>query len=174
MKKLVPPLIEDAVRKLKVGDEIQISGVIYTARDMAHKRMCETIRASAKLPFDINGAIIYFMGPTPARPGKVIGAAGSTTSSRMDDFSPTLIEAGLRAMMGKGYRNQAVRDAMKKFGAVHLFTIGGAGALLSKFIVKAEIIAYQDLGTEAIRRLEVIDFPAIVAYDAAGKSVYEK
>lgn len=115
MKKLVPPLIEDAVRKLKVGDEIQISGVIYTARDMAHKRMCETIRASAKLPFDINGAIIYFMGPTPARPGKVIGAAGSTTSSRMDDFSPTLIEAGLcddgkgLSQSGCSRRNEKIR-----------------------------------------------------------------
>jgi fumarate hydratase subunit beta len=174
MTKLIPPLTEDVVRQLKAGDEVEISGVIYTARDMAHRRLCQAIRDSQSLPFDIKGAIIYFMAPTPARPGKVIGAAGSTTSSRMDEFSPVLIEAGLRAMMGKGYRSQAVRDAMKKFGAVHLFTIGGAGALLSKFIEKSEVIAYDDLGTEAIRRLEVVNFPAIVAYDAAGRSIYKK
>lgn len=174
MIKLVPPLTEDAVRRLKAGDEVEISGVIYTARDMAHKRLCQTIRASGKLPIDIEGAIIYFTGPTPARPGRVIGAAGPTTSARMDDFSPALIEAGLRAMIGKGYRNQMVRDALKKFGAVHLSAIGGAGALLSKFIVKAEIIAYEDLGTEAIRKLVVENFPAIVAYDAAGQSIYDK
>jgi fumarate hydratase subunit beta len=171
---LVPPLTEDAVRRLKVGDEVEISGVIYTARDMAHKRLCQTIRASGKLPIDIEGAIIYFTGPTPARPGRVIGAAGPTTSARMDDFSPALIEAGLRAMIGKGCRNQMVRDALKKFGAVHLSAIGGAGALLSKFIVKAEIIAYEDLGAEAIRKLVVENFPAIVAYDAAGQSIYDK
>jgi fumarate hydratase subunit beta len=174
MIKLAPPLTEDAVRRLKAGDEVEISGVIYTARDMAHKRLCRTIRASGKLPFDISGAIIYFTGPTPARPGRVIGAAGPTTSARMDDFSPVLIEAGLRAMIGKGYRNQMVRDALKKFGAVHLSAIGGAGAILSKFIVKAEIIAYEDLDAEAIRRLEVVNFPAIVAYDSFGESVYKR
>ena len=172
MIKLIPPLAEDVVRKLKAGDEVEISGIIYSCRDMAHKRMCQAIKEGNKLPFDIKGAIIYFMGPTPARPGKTIGAAGSTTSGRMDEFSPILIETGLRGMMGKGYRNQAVRDALKKFGAVHLATIGGAGALLSKFITKADIIAYQDLGTEAIRRLEVVNFPAIVAYDSFGESVY--
>jgi fumarate hydratase subunit beta len=174
MIKLAPPITEDAVRRLKAGDEVEISGVIYTARDMAHKRLCQTIRASGKLPFDISGAIIYFTGPTPARPGRVIGAAGPTTSARMDDFSPVLIEAGLRAMIGKGYRNQMVRDALKKFGAVHLSAIGGAGAILSKFIVKAEIIAYEDLDAEAIRRLEVVNFPAIVAYDSFGESVYKR
>ena len=174
MIKLIPPLMEEAVRKLKAGDEVEISGVIFSCRDMAHKRMCQTIKEAKPLPFHIKGAIIYFMGPTPARPGKVIGAAGSTTSGRMDEFSPILIEAGLRGMMGKGYRNQAVRDALKKFGAVHLATIGGAGALLSKFITKAEIIAYEDLGTEAIRRLEVVNFPAIVAYDSFGESVYKR
>lgn len=174
MIRLVPPLTEEAVRKLKAGDEVEISGIIYSCRDMAHKRMCQTIKEGNKLPFEIKGAIIYFMGPTPARPGKVIGAAGSTTSGRMDEFSPILIASGLRGMMGKGYRNQAVRDALKKYGAVHLATIGGAGAFLSKFITKAEIIAYEDLGTEAIRRLEVVDFPAIVAYDSFGETVYRR
>lgn len=172
IKKLQPPLTDSVVHSLKAGDEVEISGVIYTARDMAHKRICEAIEAGEKLPFELNGAIIYFMGPSPARPGKVIGAAGSTTSSRMDAFSPTLLAAGLKAMMGKGYRNKEVRDALQKYGAVHLFTIGGAGALLSRFITSAEIIAYEDLGTEAIRKLEVVDFPAIVAYDANGGTVY--
>lgn len=173
MRKLRPPLSDDVVRSLKAGDEVEISGVIYTARDMAHKRLCEAIKAGQPLPFELKGAIIYFMGPSPTRPGKVIGAAGSTTSSRMDAFSPTLLAAGLKAMMGKGYRNKQVTDALKKYGAVHLFTIGGAGALLSKFITSAEIIAYEDLGTEAIRKLEVVDFPAIVAYDACGETVYD-
>ncbi len=174
MIRLVPPLTEEAVKKLRAGDEVEITGVIFSCRDMAHKRMCEAIKEGKPLPFDIKGAIIYFMGPTPARPGKVIGAAGPTTSGRMDEFSPILIAEGLKGMMGKGYRNQAVRDAMKKYGAVHFATIGGAGALLSKFITKAEIIAYEDLGTEAIRRLEVKDFPAIVAYDSFGESVYKR
>ncbi len=174
MIRLVPPLTEEAVKKLRAGDEVEITGVIYSCRDMAHKRMCEVIKEGKPLPFDIKGAIIYFMGPTPARPGKVIGAAGPTTSGRMDEFSPILIAEGLKGMMGKGYRSQAVRDALTKYGAVHFATIGGAGALLSKFITKAEIIAYEDLGTEAIRRLEVKDFPAIVAYDSFGDSVYKR
>jgi fumarate hydratase subunit beta len=141
---------------------------------MAHKRLCEAIEAGDELPFELEGAIIYFVGPTPARPGRVIGAAGPTTSSRMDVFSPKLIANGLRAMVGKGYRNEEVRDALKKYGAVHLTAIGGAGALLSKYIVAAEVIAYEDLGTEAVRRLEVVDFPAIVGYDAHGESVYKE
>jgi fumarate hydratase subunit beta len=174
MKKLKPPLTENDVRLLKVGDEVLISGVIYTARDMAHKRLCEAIDAGKKLPIELEGVIIYFVGPTPARPGHVIGAAGPTTSSRMDAFSPKLIAKGLRAMIGKGYRNNAVREAMKKYGAVHLSATGGAGALLSKHIVSAKVIAYEDLGTEAIRELEVVDFPAIVAYDAAGNTVYQE
>ncbi len=123
---------------------------------------------------ELEGAVVYFLGPTPARPGKVIGSAGPTTSSRMDAFSPKLIAAGLKAMIGKGYRGAEVRQALKEYAAVHLAAIGGAGALLSKHIVAAQIIAYEDLGTEAIRRLEVIDFPAVVAYDSAGNSVYEK
>ncbi len=169
---LQPPLSEKEVRALKAGDEVLITGVIYSARDMAHKRLCEAIDAGAELPFALEGAIIYFVGPTPARPGRVIGAAGPTTSSRMDAFSPKLIAKGLKAMIGKGYRNSEVREALKKYGAVHLSAIGGAGALLSKHIVAVEIIAYEDLGTEAIRKLQVVDFPAIVAYDSHGNSVY--
>ncbi len=173
IKKLQPPLTEVDVRSLKAGDEVQITGVIYTARDMAHKRLCQAIDSREKLPFPLEGAIIYFTGPTPARPGRVIGAAGPTTSSRMDTFSPKLIANGLRAMLGKGYRADEVRAALKKYGAIHLSTIGGAGALLSKYIIAAEVIAYQDLGTEAIRKLQVVDFPAIVAYDANGGTVYK-
>jgi len=131
------------------------------------------VDAGQKLPFELEGAVIYFVGPSPAQPGRVIGAAGPTTSSRMDAFSPKLIAGGLRAMIGKGYRGQQVREALKKYGAVHLSTIGGAGALLSRYIVSAEVIAYNDLGTEAVRKLEVADFPAIVAYDCYGNSVYK-
>jgi fumarate hydratase subunit beta len=173
VKKLQPPLSDSDVRSLKAGDEVSITGVVYTARDMAHKRLCELINAGEQLPFELAGAVIYFVGPTPARPGSVIGAAGPTTSSRMDAFSPKLIANGLRAMIGKGYRNDEVRDALKKYGAVHLSAVGGAGALLSKHIISAEVIAYEDLGTEAIRKLEVIDFPTIVAYDSFGNSVYK-
>ena len=174
IKKLQPPLTEADVRSLKAGDEVLISGVVYGARDMAHKRLCEAIDVGEELPFALEGAIIYFVGPTPARPGRVIGSAGPTTSSRMDAFSPKLIANGLRAMIGKGYRGDEVRDALKKYGAVHLTAIGGAGALLSQYIVAAEVIGYEDLGTEAIRKLQVVDFPAIVGYDAAGNSVYGK
>jgi fumarate hydratase subunit beta len=177
IKQLQAPLSDSTIRGLKAGDEVLITGVIYGARDMAHKRLCEAIESGAKLPFELEGAIIYYVGPTPARPsagrGRVIGAAGPTTSSRMDAFSPKLIAKGLKATIGKGYRNSEVREALKKYGAVHLSAIGGAGALLSKHIVATEVIAYEDLGTEAVRKLEVIDFPAIVAYDSYGNSVYE-
>jgi len=173
VKKLQAPLSDSVVRSLKAGDEVSVNGVVYTARDMAHKRLCEVIDAGRKLPFELEGAIIYFVGSSPARPGKVIGAAGPTTSSRMDDFSPKLIAHGLRAMMGKGYRGEEVREALKKYGAVHLSAIGGAGALLSKYIVSAKVIAYDDLGAEAVRKLEVAEFPAIVAYDCYGNSVYK-
>jgi fumarate hydratase subunit beta len=168
------PLDEADVRRLKAWDEVLISGVVYTARDMAHKRLCETMDRGEELPISLEGAVIYFVGPTPARPGAVIGAAGPTTSARMDAFSPKLIAHGLRAMIGKGYRSDQVRQALREHGAVHLATIGGAGALLSRHIVAAEVVAYEDLGTEAIRRLEVIDFPAVVAYDSAGGCVYDK
>ena len=173
-RKLQPPLTEADVRLLKAGDEVLISGVIYTARDMAHKRLCEAIETGGDLPFQLEGAIIYFVGPSPAPAGKVIGAAGPTTSSRMDAFSPKLLANGLKAMLGKGYRGEQVRDALKKNTAVHLSTIGGAGALLSKHIAAAEIIAYEDLGTEAVRKLQVVDFPAVVAYDCFGNSVYKE
>jgi len=173
IKELHPPLTNPDIRSLKAGDEVLISGVIYTARDMAHKKLCEAIEAKQQLPFELEGAIIYFVGPTPARPGRAIGAAGPTTSSRMDAFSPKLIANGLRAMLGKGYRGEEVREALKKYGAVHLSTIGGAGALLSKHITSAEVIACEDLGTEAVRKLEVVNFPAVVAYDCYGNSVYK-
>jgi fumarate hydratase subunit beta len=173
-RKLQPPLTEDDVRLLKAGDEVLISGVIYTARDMAHKRLCEAIEAGRELPFSLDGEIIYFVGPTPAPADRIIGAAGPTTSSRMDAFSLKLLAKGLKAMLGKGYRGRQVRDALKKYTAVHLSTIGGAGALLSKHIVAAEIIAYEDLGTEAVRKLQVVDFPAVVAYDCYGNSVYKE
>lgn len=173
VKRIVTPLSEDVSRSLRAGEHVLISGVLYTARDMAHKRLCAALKKNAKLPFDLKGAVIYFVGPSPARPGKPIGAAGPTTSSRMDGFSPTLIANGLRGMIGKGYRNDEVRQALKEYGAVHFATIGGAGALLSKHIKSAEVIAYEDLGTEAIRKLEVEDFPAVVAYDCHGGNVYE-
>ena len=172
--RLQAPLSETDVRSLRAGDEILVNGTIYTARDMAHKRLCEAIDTGRELPFELAGAIIYFVGPTPARPGNIIGAAGPTTSSRMDPFSPKLIAHGLKAMMGKGYRGDNVKKALNKYAAVHLSTLGGAGALLSKHIIAVEIVAYEDLGTEAIRRLEVHDFPAVVAYDCHGNSVYEK
>jgi fumarate hydratase subunit beta len=168
-----PPLDNDIIRSLKAGDEILITGTIYTARDIAHKRLCEAIDKGTALPFDIKGAIIYFCGPTLPAPGRVIGSAGPTTASRMDPFSPKLIAAGLKAMLGKGYRNQAVRDALKQYCAVHFSALGGAGALLAKHITAASVIAYEDLGPEAIRRLEVVDFPAIVAYDCYGGTVYK-
>ncbi|MBW8041111.1 MAG: Fe-S-containing hydro-lyase [Planctomycetes bacterium] len=174
IKKLQPPLAEADVRSLKAGDQVLITGVVYAARDMAHKRLCESIDAGNGLPFELEGAVIYFVGPTPARPGRVIGAAGPTTSSRMDAFSPRLIAKGLRAMVGKGYRGAEVRDALKEYGAVHLSAIGGAGALLSKHIVAAEVIACEDLGTEAVRKVRVVDFPAVVAYDCHGNSVYKE
>ena len=173
MIRIRAPLTEAAVRQLRAGDEVVLDGMVYTARDMAHKRLCAALDEGRELPISLEGSIIYFVGPTPARPGRVIGAAGPTTSARMDPFSPRLIAHGLRAMIGKGYRNDEVRQALQEHGAVHLATLGGAGALLSRHIVGVAVVAYEDLGTEAIRRLEVVDFPAIVAYDAVGGSVYE-
>lgn len=168
------PLSEQDVRALEAGQEVLISGEIYGARDMAHKRLCESIEKGGNLPFELSGAVVYFLGPTPARPGRVIGSAGPTTASRMDRFSPVLIEHGLRAMIGKGYRNRTVREALVKHGAVHLAAVGGAGALLSKKIIEADVIAYEDLGAEAIRRMKVVDFPAIVVYDSRGNSAYNR
>jgi fumarate hydratase subunit beta len=173
MTVLRPPLDEADVRRLRAGQEVMVSGPVYTARDMAHKRLCEALERGEALPIPLDGAVFYFVGPTPARPGAAIGSAGPTTASRMDPFSPMLIARGLRAMMGKGYRGDEVRQAMQRHGAVQLATLGGAGALLSQHIVRAEVLAYDDLGTEAIRRLEVVDFPAVVAYDAGGGCAYD-
>ena len=171
--KITTPLTRDTVRNLKAGDSCLISGVIYTARDAAHKRLCELVAAGKELPLDIQNSIIYFVGPTPAKPGQAIGSAGPTTSYRMDAYSPTLISLGLTGMIGKGKRGPEVIEAMKKYGAVYFGAIGGCGALLSKCIKKAEIVAYEDLGAEAIRRLEVEDFPAIVIIDSEGNNLYE-
>jgi fumarate hydratase subunit beta len=174
MKKIITPLTDNIVRSLKAGDEVAISGVVYTARDAAHKRLCELIEQDKKLPIPLEGSVIYFVGPTPAPPGKVIGSAGPTTSARMDNFSPILLAAGLKGMIGKGYRCEAVREALKKYCAVHFAALGGAGALLSQYIISAQVVAYEDLGTEAIRKLELKDFPAIVAYDSFGGTVFKK
>ena len=167
------PLTHEDARKLKSGDSCLLSGVIYTARDAAHKRLCELIEQGKELPFDIKDSVIYFVGPTPARPGEVIGSAGPTTSYRMDAYSPTLIKLGQTGMIGKGKRSQEVIDAMKEHGAVYFGAIGGCGALLSQCIKKAEVIAYEDLGAEAIRRLEVEDFPVVVVIDSEGNNLYE-
>ena len=171
--KITTPLTREAVRGLKAGDSCLISGVIYTARDAAHKRLCELVEAGEELPMDVADSIIYFVGPTPAKPGQAIGSAGPTTSYRMDAYSPTLIAQGLTGMIGKGKRGPEVVAAMKEHGAVYFGAIGGCGALLSKCIKKAEIVAYEDLGAEAIRRLEVEDFPAIVIIDSEGNNLYE-
>ena len=171
--KITTPLTREAVRSLKAGDSCLISGVIYTARDAAHKRLCELVEAGEELPMDVADSIIYFVGPTPAKPGQAIGSAGPTTSYRMDAYSPTLIAQGLTGMIGKGKRGPEVVAAMKEHGAVYFGAIGGCGALLSKCIKKAEIVAYKDLGAEAIRRLEVEDFPAIVIIDSKGNNLYE-
>ena len=170
--RITAPLNREVVPTLKAGDSCLISGVIYTARDAAHKRLCELAAQGKELPLDVKDAIIYFVGPTPAKPGQAIGSAGPTTSYRMDAYSPTLISLGLTGMIGKGKRGDEVVAAMKEHGAVYFGAIGGCGALLSKCIKKAEIIAYEDLGAEAIRRLEVEDFPAIVIIDSEGNNLY--
>ena len=169
--KITTPLTQDTAKSLRAGDSCLISGVIYTARDAAHKRLCELVAAGKELPLDIKDSIIYFVGPTPAKPGQAIGSAGPTTSYRMDAYSPTLIGLGLTGMIGKGKRGPEV--VMKEHGAVYFGAIGGCGALLSRCIKKAEVIAYDDLGAEAIRRLEVEDFPAIVIIDSQGNNLYE-
>ena len=173
MIKLTTPLTQEKLRTLKAGDSCQITGVIYTARDAAHKRLCQLLEEGKELPLDVKDAIIYFVGPTPAKPGQAIGSAGPTTSYRMDAYSPTLIREGLTGMIGKGKRGPEVVAAMKEHGAVYFGAIGGCGALLSKCIKKAEIVAYEDLGAEAIRRLEIEDFPAIVIIDSEGNNLYE-
>jgi len=170
--KLTPPLSEEIVRELKAGDEVLISGTIYTGRDAAHKRLVELLDKDKPLPIDVKGQIIYYVGPTPERPGKPIGSAGPTTSYRMDPYAPRLIEIGLKGMIGKGERGNNVVEAMKKYGAVYFATIGGAAALIARRIVSSKIVAYEDLGAEAIRELEVKDFPAVVAQDSHGNNIY--
>jgi len=170
--RLKTPLSDKDVEKLKSGDRVLINGVIYTGRDAAHKRLIDLLKSGKALPFDINGQVIYYVGPTPAKPGQVFGSAGPTTSYRMDAYAPTLIEKGLKGMIGKGMRTEAVKEAMKKYKAVYFAATGGAGALLAKRVKKAEIIAYEDLGPEAIRRLEVEDLPVIVVNDVSGNDLY--
>lgn len=168
------PLDEETVKNLKAGDQVLITGVIYTARDAAHKRLVEALDKGEKLPLDLTNQTFYYMGPSPPRPGQAIGSAGPTTSGRMDSYAPRIMAAGLKGMIGKGNRSQAVKDAMKKYKAVYFAAIGGAGALISKSIKKAEVIAYEDLGAEAIRRLEIENFPATVINDIYGGDLYEE
>ncbi len=172
-KHIKAPIQKEEVKDLQAGDYVYITGIIYTARDATHKRMYESMLEGQKPPFDLTDNIIYYLGPTPAREGQVIGSAGPTTSSRMDKYAPLLMEHGLSGMIGKGKRSPSVLQAMQKYSCVYFAAVGGAGALLSKCIKKAEVIAYDDLGTEAIRRLEVENLPAIVAADCKGNNLYE-
>lgn len=167
------PMNKEEAEKLHAGDYVYITGIIYTARDAAHKRMYEALERGEKLPMEVSGNVIYYMGPSPAREGRPIGSAGPTTASRMDKYAPTLLDMGLIGMIGKGKRTEAVKDAIVRNGAVYFAAVGGAGALLSKSIVKSEVVAYDDLGTEAIRRLEVKNFPVIVVIDSEGNNLYE-
>ena len=170
--KLQTPLTDEDVINLKPGDTVLISGKIYTGRDAAHKRLVDLLKEGKDLPFDVKGQIIYYVGPAPAPPGKPIGSAGPTTSYRMDPYAPALLEAGLKAMIGKGPRTQPVIDSMVKNKAVYLAAVGGAAVVVAKAIKKAKVIAYEDLGTEAVRELEVEDFPCIVANDVLGNDIY--
>lgn len=170
--RLTTPLSEAEVLGLRAGQQALINGVIYTARDAAHKRMVEALARGEELPFDIRGQVIYYVGPTPAPPGRVMGSAGPTTAGRMDAYAPTLLARGLKGMIGKGPRSAEVKAAIQQFKAVYFGGIGGAGALLAQKIVRAELVAYEDLGTEAIRRLEVVDFPVVVVNDCYGGDAY--
>ena len=172
--KITTPLTKETARSLKAGDIVSLTGVVYAARDAAHKRMIEALAEGKDLPFDITDAVIYYLGPSPAREGQVIGSAGPTTAGRMDKYTPALLAKGLRGMIGKGRRSDAVVESMKETGAVYFAAVGGAGALLSKHITKSEVLAYEDLGTEAIRRLYVEDFPVIVVIDSEGKDLYDR
>ena len=170
---LKTPLSNEDVEQLKSGDIVYLTGTIFTARDAAHKRLVDLVNGGGKLPFDLNGAVIYFVGPTPPKPGEPIGSAGPTTSYRMDTYSPLLIEKGLKGMIGKGKRNQDVKDACMKHKAVYFGATGGAGALLSQRILSSEVIAYEELGPEAVRKLEVEDFPVTVINDTFGSDLYQ-
>jgi fumarate hydratase subunit beta len=173
-KKIALPLTDESIKGLKAGDNVLLTGVMYVARDAAHKRIVEALDQGERLPFDIKGQTVYYMGPTPAKPGQVIGSAGPTTSGRMDAYSPRLIAEGLKGMVGKGMRTAAVKEAMKQYKAVYLATIGGTGALIAKTIKKSEVIAYEELGAEAVLRLEVKDFPATVINDIYGGDLYQE
>jgi len=173
IKEVTPPLSDTDVASLKAGDRVRISGVLYTARDAAHARLFPLIEQGKPLPIEVRGQIIYYTGPSPARPGAVVGSIGPTTGGRMDKFTPALLELGLKATIGKGARSQAVKDALRRHTAVYFGAIGGAGAVLSQFVKALEVVAYEDLGTEAIRRLEVEGFPAIVVNDCHGGDLYE-
>ena len=172
-KHIQAPLLEAEIRDLKAGDYVYITGTLYTARDAAHKRMQEALDRGEGLPFDIKDQVIYYMGPPPAREGRPIGSAGPTTASRMDKYAPRLLDLGLKGMVGKGKRTKEVLDAVIRNGGIYFAAVGGAGALLSKRIRKAEVIAYEDLGTEAVRKLEVENFPVIVVADRFGNNLYE-
>ncbi len=172
-KHIQTPLTNEIAAQLHAGDYVYLTGTVYTARDAAHKRMQETLDQGGELPVSMKNNIIYYMGPSPAREGRPIGSAGPTTASRMDKYAPGLLDMGLTGMIGKGKRSAAVRDAIVRNGAVYFAAVGGAGALLSKAVVKSDVVAYDDLGTEAIRRLEVKDFPVIVVIDCAGNDLYE-
>ena len=172
-KHITAPITKETARSLHAGDYVYVTGTIYTARDAAHKRMDEALDRGESLPIDIKDQAIYYMGPSPAREGRPIGSAGPTTASRMDKYTPALLELGMRGMIGKGRRTEAVRESMMKNQAVYFAAVGGAGALLSKSILQAEVIAYEDLGTEAIRKLEIKDFPVIVVMDCEGNNLYD-
>ncbi|MCM8779070.1 MAG: Fe-S-containing hydro-lyase [Candidatus Omnitrophica bacterium] len=174
MKKITTPLKEKDIRALKAGEEVLLKGVIYTARDQAHKRLCDLIKKRRQLPFALKNQIIYYCGPTPAPPGKIIGSCGPTTSSRMDKFTIPLLKNGLKGMIGKGKRSAEIISAIKKYKAIYFLAPAGAGAYLSKFVKKKELISWPELGTEAIFRLEVEDFPLIVGIDIKGRSIYDK
>jgi fumarate hydratase subunit beta len=171
--RLTTPLTDEVVRRLKVGDRVLLSGVVYTARDAAHKRLVEALEAGEALPIPLEGQVIYYVGPAPARPGDVIGPAGPTTAGRVDPYTPPLLARGLKGMIGKGKRNAEVRQALVAHTAVYFVTVGGAAALVAERIKRVDLIAYEDLGTEAIRRLEVEDLPLVVANDAYGADLFE-
>lgn len=172
--KIQSPLQEESIEKLRIGDVVKISGTIYTARDAAHARLVKLIEEGKELPFDLQGQVIYYVGPSPAKPGQVIGSAGPTTSYRMDPYAPSLMRHGLKGMIGKGARSAEVKEAMQREKAVYFAAVGGAAALIAKSIKKVELIAYEDLGAEAIRKLEVEDFPAVVVNDIYGGDLYEE
>jgi len=174
IKEITTPLTDADVESLKSGDRVRISGVLYTARDAAHARLLPLVDAGKPLPIDVRGQIIYYTGPSPARPGMIIGSVGPTTGGRMDKYTPKLLALGLKGMMGKGARSEPVREAMKRHKAVYFGAVGGAGAFLSRYVKKVEIVAYEDLGTEAIRRMEVDGFPAIVVNDCHGNDLYQE